>query len=201
MGWFTVPTMIRFLNAFYLFLAAITVFSSAAKANEADHNLQGSWVMKCDRGLQKQQQFIENQTITTEFFHQDRECLKESFRFKTTGLFELNPEHLDWMDFKYQQIELTLFIPAVAQDFNSRAVCGFTNWKAGEPQTITGLPCALFSYNKPTQIPKAGDQKFGIYKIENNKLFFGQLTKETDGSTEQKRPMMFSPDAFEKELN
>lgn len=193
--------MVRFLNVFYLFLAISTGFSTTLAAAEAERNLQGSWAMKCDRGLHKQHQFNGNQSITTEFFHQDQECLKESFRFKTTGLYELSLENPDWMNFKYQQIELTVFVSAVVADFNDRVVCGLTNWKVGEPQVITGLPCALFNYNKPTQIPKAGEQKFGIYKIENNKLFFGQLTKETDGSTEQKRPKMFSPEAFEKELN
>ena len=53
---------------------------------------------------------------------------------------------------------------------------------------------------KETQIAKFDDKKFGIYKFEKEKLFFGQLTKENDGSAANKRPLTLSPDFYIKSL-
>ena len=152
--------------------------------------------MACDRGLRKEQGIQGQVVSTTEFFHQDKDCLLESFRFKTVGTLAFDGNEPYWIDFTYTDIELTVFVSQVVADFNTRAVCGFQDWQISLPKKITGLKCALFNVNKPTQIPKVGDLKFGIYRISDSRLYYGQLTQEKNGSSSQKRPDMFAPQFF-----
>jgi len=153
--------------------------------------------MPCDRGLSKTQDITADYSATTtESFFQDALCTQESFRFQTVGSLSFNSDESMWINFAYEKVALTLFVPEVVQDFNSRAVCGLTNWSVGVSQTITGLQCAMFNVNRPSQVPRVGDLKFGIYRIEDNQLYYGQLTLEKDGSTAEKRPNFFSPEFF-----
>lgn len=160
------------------------------------NDLTGQWSSGCDRGLRKEQVIDQQQqsVTTTEYFYQDKTCTQESFRFKTTGTLYFDAAEPYWIDFSYTQVELTVFVPQVVADFNTRAVCGFQDWQAAAPKRITGLRCALFNVNKPTQIPVLGDLKFGIYKIEDGRLYYGQLTQEKNGSSKERRPDMFAPD-------
>ncbi|MBC7465962.1 MAG: hypothetical protein H7256_08210 [Bdellovibrio sp.] len=180
------------LNSILLFLC----LSPVCLALPSD--LSGTWTMPCDRGLRKEQVIQDNIATTTEFFHQDKDCTQESFRFKTVGRLAFNANEPFWIDFTYSAVELTVFVPQVVSDFNMRSVCGFQDWQAGTAKVITGLKCALFNVNKPTQIPTVTDLKFGIYKIEEGHLYYGQLTQEKNGSSAEKRPDMFAPDYFVK---
>lgn len=152
----------------------------------------GLWALKCSQGLKKEQIYESNGTVsTTEFFHQDAACGDESFRFQTIGQVTYSHQNPTFIDFMYEQINLTVFKQHVIDDFNTRHVCGHNNWKNAEPQNITGLKCAIFNYTKETQIPKAGDYKYGIYSVEGNKLYYGQPSLEYNGSTPTRRPVEF----------
>ncbi len=176
------------LRVFTIFLAALALYSTSAKASIK----QGNWNISCRDGLSKTLNLSETgQSQTSERFHQDRTCQHLSFEFITSGRIEFSPIEENQIDFTYSQIQLVVHIEEVIRDFNERAVCGLTNWKRSEAQTITGLKCALFNINKPTPIPKAEDKKYGIYKIESDKLFFGRLSKEFDGSSPEKRPQEY----------
>ncbi|MFZ3231261.1 MAG: hypothetical protein WA160_13720 [Pseudobdellovibrio sp.] len=148
--------------------------------------------MECSNGLRKEQIVTNFDVSTTEFFHHDKNCAKESFRFRTTGQIAFNDDHPNWINFTFASTELTVFVSEVIADFNKRSVCGFTNWIAAEAKVITGLKCALFNYNKDTQIPRVGDLKYGIYSVDNERLFYGQMTQEKDGSSAGKRPNSYS---------
>ncbi len=149
----------------------------------------GIWIMNCQKGLKKEQIYEPNNRVsTTEFFHQDANCNNESFRFQTIGTVLFNDKNANFIDFTYEDIYLSVFKQNVIDDFNHRKVCGFSNWTLGSPQKITGLKCAIFNYTKETQIPKAGDQKFGIFSISDNKLFYGLNSVYKDGSNPEKRP-------------
>lgn len=173
-------------NSTIFYFISILLLSLGSYGETQD--LNGVWKLNCDRGLRKEQVIENFTTVTTEFFHQDKYCNHESFRFKTSGTIQLTEANPTWIDFTYTQVELTVFIPDVVADFNLRQVCGFTDWAVGEAKVITGLQCALFNVNKATQIPKVGDLKYGIYKIENDRLYYGQMTQKTDGSSFEKRP-------------
>lgn len=174
----------------------MTVLSVLPKAHAAD--LTGLWKTGCKLGLSKEQDINGRETVTTENFYQDRFCQNPSFQFKTTGLIGFSDENSIWIDFVYTEVEITVLREEVIQDLNTRQVCGLNDWEVAKPKVITGLRCALFNVSKETQISKAGDQKFGIYKLENDRLYFGQLTRETDGSDSLKRPTTWAEDFYQK---
>lgn len=151
---------------------------------------EGLWKTTCLDGLQKSQQIAPGFVKTRELFHQDRLCTKPSFEFVTSGAisFPHSSDERNFVDFTYTQIELKLFHEFLVEDFNLRQVCGFTDWQIQTAKTITGLQCALFNLMKPSQIPKVGKILFGIYKVEDEKLYYGKLSKEKDSSTPDRRP-------------
>ncbi len=161
---------------------------------------EGTWVSSCQDGLSKLQIITKgNRSQTIEQFHQDRLCQQASFVFITSGSLSFPSESGPQIDFTYTQIQLIIHVEEVVRDFNTREVCGLSNWKKSEPQTITGLECTLFNVHKPTVIPRTGDTKFGIYKIENDLLYYGRLSKEHDSSTPEKRPTDYELKGYKKQ--
>jgi hypothetical protein len=177
-------------------LFILTLLSFASAFSQQDLSLDGIWQVPCKQGLAKHQYIHNSHVFSVESFFSDRDCNKISFRFDTIGTNSFPSENSLWINFTFQEIRLSVFVQAVVDDFNLRKVCGLSDWKFGEAQTITGLKCALFNYNKETQIPRAGDRKFGIFSINEDKLFYGVLTRELDGSTAEKRPTMLSEDYY-----
>lgn len=168
------------LNVFVFILILPLVSNAQIKS--------GFWSTGCQNGLKKEQVYgHNNRVITTESFYQDKNCTDESFRFQTIGLVSYStPEN--YIDFLYEEIFLTVFRQNVISDFNSRQVCGYSDWAASQAQEITGLKCAIFNLNRPTKIPSAGETKYGIYLINDGKLYYGQLTQELNATSPEKRP-------------
>lgn len=161
-------------------------------------DLSGSWTTGCHQGLSKEQALDEAHSITTENFYRDQNCKLESFQFKTTGTLQFPSENSSWINFSYEMVQLTVYDQQVVADLNARKVCGIGDWRSEEPQIITGLQCALFNVNKETQIAKVADQKFGIYKLQEGRLYFGQLSRDKDGSAPSKRPTTWAPEFYQK---
>ena len=136
--------------------------------------------------------------MSTETFFQDRNCQDQSFTFKTEGLVTYDQHHLHHIDFTYLEVFLTLHKDLLVADFNSRQVCGISNWKINFAEKITGLKCNLFNFNSPTFIPKLGDRKFGIYLLKLNELIYGALSKDEDGNSPEKRPTKFNDSVIYK---
>ena len=167
-----------------LFLALVFQISQITHAQIAN----GIWSTKCINGQQKLQVYSDKLVVLIEQFYSDSQCLNESIRFETTGTINYSHENSSFIDFKYEAIHVTFFKQDIIDDFNNRKVCGLAEWKLAHAQNITGRRCAIFNLHKETQIPQTGDRKYGIYSIENAKLYYGQLTKNLDGSSPEKRP-------------
>lgn len=167
-------------------LVLIILFVPSLHAKIAD----GIWSTTCLGGLNKEQLYEANDQVKlSEHFYQNANCTDESFTFETRGRVSYYNEPSLFMDFTYKEIRLIIGKQTIIDDFNLRKVCGCNNWQINQPQNITGQKCALFDVNKELQIPKAGDRKYGIFKIENSKLYYGQLSKDLDGSSVDKRPL------------
>lgn len=178
----------RLLGFLMTTTGAITLLSATAWASIPE----GTWLSECRDGVSKIQVISEDhQSQTIERFYRDRLCEQASFEFITNGNLDFPVDSKNQINFTYTQIQLTIHIDEVIRDFNERAVCGLNDWKKSEPQTITGLNCALFNIHKPTPVPRVADTRYGIYKIEADKLYYGQLSIDFDGSTPQKRPQTY----------
>ncbi len=169
------------INLFVLILG-LPLISAAQIAS-------GFWSTGCQNGLKKEQIYgRNNRVITTESFFQDKNCTDESFRFQTIGLVSYYSTSDGFIDFLYEEIYLTVFKQNVISGFNSRKVCGYTDWATTQAQNITGLKCAIFNLNRPTKIPSAGETKYGIYHSNDGKLYYGPLTQELNATSPEKRP-------------
>lgn len=164
------------------------VLTLATLINSEAQIATGHWSTGCQNGLKKEQIYgNNNRVITTESFFQDKDCNDESFRFQTIGLVSY-PATDGFIDFLYEEIFLTIFKQNVILDFNSRKVCGYSEWVATQAQNITGLKCAIFNLNRPTKIPSAGEIKYGIFQKNDHKLYYGQLTQALNATSPKKRP-------------
>ncbi len=153
----------------------------------------GLWTTNCKDGLKKEQIYENNNRIvSTENFHSDQTCQNRSFSFQTIGQVSYYEESDQFIDFLYYEIFLTLFKQELILDFNQRKVCGISDWKLSQPQNITGLKCAIFNIGKETKIPSAGEIKYGIFQMNQNKLYYGQLSKEFNSTTPERRPMQIN---------
>lgn len=156
----------------------------------------GIWQTKCLAGIEKKQIYSPNNSvITDEYFYADRNCKQEVMRFTTAGSVEYptplnsqNDSSNREINFSYKEIYLSLHTQSTIDNFNSRQVCGFSDWQLSVAKNITGLKCALFNANLKTQIPFEGDIRYGIYLQNENKLYYGQLTSEKNSSSPDRRP-------------
>jgi hypothetical protein len=151
----------------------------------------GFWSTECLKGLKKEQIYSANRVLTNERFYQDGLCANPAYLFSTDGVVEFPAENQTYINFVYVSIFLTLYKESIAADFNQREVCGINSWSAGIPQDITGLQCAIFS-EKPAQIPAAGNLRYGIFSVEGDKLYYGRLSQQSDGSSPATRPKTFN---------
>ncbi len=186
----------RLVLPFIAVMAALALIPQLAYASLTP--LEGEWQIPCESGLSKEQNFRNESSVTTESFHTDRDCQNLSFEFETTGFLRFPTENPIWIDFIYESVSLRLFNQEIIDDFNQRQVCGVSNWQRATKRNITGLKCALFNTHKESPMAAEGQQKFGIYKLQNDSLYFGEMTQANDGSNPLKRPVQFSQSPYRK---
>lgn len=157
--------------------------------------LEGRWLQACQNQVARTEHFQDHNVTLTESYYYDSECLKPLMMIKSDGEFSTTEGTID---FTFQQITLTASDMMIINDFNARAVCGFTDWQMDQPKPITGLQCALVAGAKPIPISDAGSKRFGIYKIEGDLLYFGRLEKDHDALSPETRPIAFDPRFYKK---
>ncbi|MGZ3692090.1 MAG: hypothetical protein ACXVAX_11345 [Pseudobdellovibrio sp.] len=150
--------------------------------------LPGLYQTQCARGTLKEQTYSADQVRLVESFFQDAGCTKSYITFETQGGVQFEESSSQNIDFSYKKIFLTLETPALVDDFNTRRVCGFSNWQISVKQEITGLMCAIFNFDKASKIPSAGDVRYGIYLLKDNGVYYGKMTAQYDSSAPEKRP-------------
>jgi hypothetical protein len=186
-------------SVFIIFLLVSSlIIPNSLSATENKLSLDGVWQTVCSNGLQKTNILQNKSSKYQESFFKDKNCLNESFRFVTLSHFTFESINPNWLNFTYDQIELTIFNELIIKDFNSRNVCGVNTWRLSEPQNITGKACALFNINQASLMPKSGDIKYALFKIIDTRLYYGKLSKNEDGSTPEKRPTEFNINFFQK---
>lgn len=160
------------------------------------NELVGRWIQPCQNKAVREEVLENNIAALTENYFVDAVCTEPLLTFRNEGGLVAQDGK---MDFSFTRVTLALHSQALVEDFNDRAVCGYQNWIAGWERDITGMTCALFNPNKPAQSPKVGDMRYGIYKVEDNKLFFGQLTLQNNAMTPETRPVTFDPRFYIKQ--
>jgi hypothetical protein len=161
-------------------------------------SLQGLWAQPCANGVLKTEFFSGQRVLLNEMFFADKECRRPIVVFINEGTYQLPAP--GWIDFKFTSVRLRLLTEGAVNDFNSRKVCGFGDWKNSEEKEISGRPCEIFVIGSPQRIPTVGDMRYGIYRLDLslNRLSFGKLSKDKNASTPEKRPHDLDPQYYLK---
>jgi hypothetical protein len=162
----------------------------------ANPQLEGIWLRPCRSGSIQVQEFSDNQSYVTELFFVDANCKTPMMAFMDDGTFNTDQQNID---FQFQKVSVSLYTDELVADYNLRAVCGIKTWQKNSPQEITGLQCAIFQASKLVQIPRVGDMRYGIWKVDLDKLYFGQLSKINNGQTPETRPTIWDPNSYVKQ--
>jgi hypothetical protein len=171
----------------------IALFLSFALANPS---LEGTWTRPCENGKITYEIIQRNQAAFREDFFSDKSCQSYLLRFESQGDFILPKENPLAIDFRFDQVTLTLFTSELVEDFTRRQVCGLSSWSLSAPMPVTGLKCALFPGVKPMPVPVKDERRYGIYKIDDGRLYFGQNDLFYHGKTEDRRPINWDERAY-----
>jgi hypothetical protein len=158
--------------------------------------LEGVWSQPCQNQLIRTEDFQGTQVSLAERYYRDKFCTEKLMDFESHGNFRADNGEIDFM---FQQIDITVHDIRYIEDFNDRKVCGIDVWTLSKPQNVTGRFCEIFGPGLGIQTPPAGQQRFGIYKIDGERLFFGKMTQDQDASTPDKRPIDFDPRFYQRQ--
>lgn len=167
------------------------VYGQASPISGDQDLLQGVWQQACANRAVRTEDFEGSKVTLTESFYGDDNCQTNLMDFMNDGTFELPAP--GQMDFTFTFVRVKLGHEVMVADFNRRAVCGFQDWKLNEEKDISGLLCEMFVVGSPQKTPTAGDMRFGIYRIDHDHLYFGQLTRDENASTPLRRPTNYDP--------
>ncbi len=150
--------------------------------------LQGVWRQDCLHQALRTEHFKNAVATLTESYYGNKACTQPVLDFESHGDFAAKDGKID---FAFQQISITIHDLGYLNDYNDRQVCGVSTWHLGKPENVTGKFCEIFGPGFGIQVPPADQKRFGIYKIEGDRLYFGQMSAEQDSSTPDKRPTEF----------
>jgi hypothetical protein len=153
--------------------------------------LEGRWQQQCTNGNLRIEVFQQQRVSLNEIFFSDKDCRQPSVVFINDGTFVLPGPGL--MDFKFTSVRLRLLTPAAVANFNARKVCGLSDWQVTVEKEISGRSCEIFMIGFPQRIPTAGDMRYGIYQLYNDRLYLGKLSKEHNANTPAARPIEMDP--------
>lgn len=161
-----------------------------------DPRLAGIWSQECQNGVMRTEDFVDHRVRFTEAYYADKACTQKVLDFTSEGSFQVQNEKID---FAFSQIAIILGNIHYVADWNDRKVCGIATWQLGIKQNVTGKFCEIFGPGVGIQVPPEGQQRFGIYKIEEDRLYFGRLTLEHDSSSPEKRPIEYDERFFTRQ--
>lgn len=184
--------MISFLVKEPMTYKQILFFAICLLSQESRALIQtGHWSTLCQNGVLREQLYTAHSVLTIENFFSDRICQVPAVIFETAGQIEYPATSTTGdifpINFTYSSIKINLKQQSLVSDFNTRNVCGFSDWAIGKAREISGLSCALFSEN-PSPVPEQGQSRYGIYSQRGQSLFYGRMSTDYDSSTPAKRP-------------
>jgi hypothetical protein len=180
---------ILFLLAFLILKH--TTLVQAATISEDQELLQGRWLQACQAGGVRTEFFVNNTVELNEMFFSDKDCRVPSAVFINEGTFVLPAQ--GQMDFQFTSLRVHVMNDAIINDFNRRQVCGFDDWEKSVDKEISGRSCEMFVIGSPQKIPTVGEMRYGIYRLDGDRLSFGKLSREQNATAPEKRPTEYDP--------
>jgi hypothetical protein len=163
--------------------------------------LQGTWQKPCYQQVLKKEVFQENTVSLVETNFMDQSCESPRLETISEGVFSigervfLSPEGNE-MDFHFVKVKMRPLNFEMLSWMKEQSFCGISDWELGVFQEITGRICK-FPFGE-IAVPKAGEQRFGIFRLEENHLFFGELDPVKNGKSPESRPNRWDEIPFKK---
>lgn len=162
-----------------------------------DHDLlQGKWQQDCAQKALRSEIFLGSVVRLEEAFFTDENCQTPLLTFINEGNFVLPVP--GQMDFQFTSVRIVLWDDAVVRNYLRRQVCGISDWQKGVEKEISGRSCEIFTIGLPHRVPTAGDMRYGIYHLEDDRLMFGKLTRDQNAMSPEKRPTQLDPRFYRK---
>lgn len=187
--------MHKSMNLFWLLFFS----SSLLKAGQGAAFLEGHWAQGCAGRNFQTQLFRDGHVTTNENYFADTDCRLLLLRFQIRGLADISKTDLasGHIDYEFEETRVEVLSEELALHYNERAVCGWTDWKVSEPRRVDGLACDFFGWGQPVRSPSKGERRYGIWKIEQDRLHFGRLSPGADGTAPDRRPQSWNPRGFQ----
>ena len=144
--------------------------------------LDGKWESPCDPFIfetSQNHQLEVNQGSFIEHlnYYDGRECQTLSSTIEFTGYFSLGNTVQSPANSKELNLKIATFSSVYHDDkavkrANDDKLCGITDWKKGEKRLCSQTNLIIYQ----------------VYKLENDSLWMGQLSKERDGASADRRP-------------
>lgn len=180
----------------------LAVFLGALLAIAAEVPLlipEGTYVQECLHRRQKIHRVEGSKIFSSETNFSDEECSLPVLRIEMVGNYQLTSDGN--LDFTFEDV---FFIPlqdSVAELYSSQKVCGLEAWKNGEPKSIQGHSCDFFQSGFCFLIPSRLDQRFGLVRIEVDRIWMGKMSLDRDASSPFRRPVEYDPNPYLKTLS
>lgn len=177
-------------------LVIIALFVGSFSAMAATPELDGRWTQYCDQSAKREENFAGNKVTLTERFYFDYSCEALASEVENIGTFVVDDEFrypdqkVRNMDFTFEAVRMTLHSDDAITFYNDHAMCGMSDWKKGEAKDVTGKRCEFFQEGRPVQVPMKNDMRYGIYMLQDTRLYLGLLMPGFDGSVPQRRPYL-----------
>lgn len=188
-------------------MAGVLVFFLATSGHairERAQTLDGHWHATCHAGKIAEMRIDQSTSYLREAFYKEAHCQVPLFFLETYGLVQYPPnqvrptDNFVLVDYTYRDIYLTPLTEEMAQQFNLGRLCGLNDWSVLIPQSISGLSCRLVDGAQPIVVPAPQQQRFGIFKVVEPWLYFGQNNQLEDSSSPARRPKDLQPEPFGK---
>lgn len=173
---------------FFSLLVASCALMDHASARAS--SLEGEWRRPCENGVLRSELFAGAQVRFSERFHGDRACAHAMFELLMDGSFATRSGEMDFLSTHSWARPLD---QGLARRWSEQAVCGRSDWAAGVALEVTALSCDFFLLGTPMRVPPQGLARYGIWKIEDDRLYFGLVTRELDASSPERRPREWDP--------
>jgi hypothetical protein len=163
--------------------------------------LQGTWQKPCSQQMIRKEIFQSTTASLVETNFSDSSCQLPQLETISEGSFSIGKKVLltpsgEEMDFYFSRVQMRALSNEVLHWMRENSFCEISNWQLGIFQEITGKTCK-FPAGK-ISVPKAGEQRFGIFRIEEDRLFFGDLNLEKNGKSPENRPNQWDEIPFKK---
>jgi hypothetical protein len=168
--------------------------------------LAGFYSQDCANGFRRAQHFQSGTVVYREENFFDSECRSPSVATRSYGAFTLGSPVLEpigarELDFRFEKVTLEPKTEAVAGIYRDRALCGLEEWSVGKETEITGLECDFLDNGAAFAVPTAGEMRFGIVGIGEDRLLFGRLSPAFPGRSPLTRPRQFDPRPYLRKAN